>query len=260
MRTISLIIDYTHLFRYDIGMRKSTITEQTDEAGKFETEQFDCESPKSIVICSHGNGVRRWDGEEFFYNVAERYKDRAFFLVDQTKVIEDGCELIDLRLMIARVQGLISEATEKYPGVPITVLGHSMGCGVASLLNIDDVSRMILIAPAGGDVLKLMVQRYGQSIVKGSLIKTSDGLNKLLSKEYVNSIGGVIWEQKYEKLLKNFSEVYAYEAGDDDIVTEERRAPLRPMPFASYKIINGATHNFHGEALEKLYKEIDELI
>lgn len=241
-------------------MRKSSVTTNRDAAGEYESEVFDCENPKSLVICVHGNGVRRWDGEEFFSNVANNYPNHAFYLVDLTQPFDGGCELIDLKLMVARVEKLIAQAKSNYPDVEINILAHSMGCGVSSLVDTEGIARMILVAPAGGDVVKLMVSRYGEGVLNGGMVKTSDGLNKLLSKAYVDSVGGIVWEEKYENLLKRFKEVYAYESGEDEIVTEERRAPLRTMPFATYKVIEGATHNLHGDALKKLYSEIDNLI
>lgn len=241
-------------------MRKSKVSTHVDAAGSYESEVFSCDQPKRIVICAHGNGVRRWDGEDFFYKVADHYPDHAFYLVDQTQVIEDGCKLIDLSLMVERVQSLVRQATSDHPGVPVTVLAHSMGCGVSSLLDTRDIRQMILVTPAGGDVLKLMIDRYGEGIVSGGLIRTSDGLNKLISKEYVDSVGGVIWEEKYTQLLENFKEVYVFEAGEDDIISEDRRAPLRTIPFKQYTVIPGATHNLHGAALNKLFLEIDTIL
>ena len=231
-----------------------------DAAGMYETEVFDCDNPKSVVICAHGNGVRRWDGESFFYNVAKRYTNHAFYLVDQTQPFDGGCELIDLRLMVHRVQDMLNQACSDYPGVPITILAHSMGCGVASLLDVRNVTRMIFITPASGDVVQINVARYGKHILDGSMVKTSDGLNKLFSKEYMDSVSGVKWEEKYTALLKHFGEIYVFEAGSDEILTEERRAANRTLPFKGYKVIDGATHNFHDEALEKLYSEIDDLL
>lgn len=241
-------------------MRKSKVSTLTDAAGQYETEVFGCEQPKSLVICAHGNGVRRWDGEDFFYNVAGHYPDHAFYLVDQTQVIEDGCELIDLKLMVERLQSLIRQAVSDYPGVPITILAHSMGCGVASLLDVTNVTRMILVTPASGDVIELMISRYGRDILSGGLVRTSDGLNKLLSKQYVDSVSGVVWEEKYLQLLKHFKEIYAFESSDDEILTEDRKALTRGLPFKKHTVINGGTHNLHGAALKKLFAEIDDLI
>jgi len=241
-------------------MRKSTVSTHKDDAGEYDSEIFDCENPKSVVICVHGNGVRRWDGEEFFYNVADHYPDHVFYLVDLTQPFDGGCELIDLQLMIARMEKLIAQARADHPDAEINILAHSMGCGVSSLIDTKGISRMILVTPAGGDVVKLMISRHGEDILQGGMVKTSDGLNKLLSKAYVDSVSGVIWEEKYTNLLERFKEVYVFEAGKDEIVTEERRAPLRTLPFAKYSVIDGATHNLHGEALEKLYTEIDDLI
>lgn len=241
-------------------MRKSNVSTRRDAAGEYEAEVFDCENPKSVVICVHGNGVRRWDGENFFYNVAEHYPEHAFYLVDLTQPFEGGCELIDLKLMVKRVQKLIDQASADYPDTPIVILAHSMGCGVASLLDTTAVSRMLFITPASGDVVELMISRYGEKILDGGMVKTSDGLNKLFSKEYVDSVGGVVWEEKYIELMKHFSEIYVFESSDDEILTEARRVATRVLPFKGHVMIKGGTHNLHGKALESFYKEIDSLI
>jgi pimeloyl-ACP methyl ester carboxylesterase len=241
-------------------MRNSTVFIEVDDAGQYESEVFDCKDPKSVVICAHGNGVRRWDGENFFYNVADRFASHAFYLVDQTQPFEDGCELISLELMVARLQNLIEQAMKDHPDTQVVILAHSMGCGVASLLDISKVSRMIFVTPASGDVVDLMISRYGKNILNGGMVRTSDGLNKLLSKGYIDSVTDVVWEEKYKRLLSNFKEVYAYEAANDEILSLERREATRSLPFKVHKIIDGATHNFHGQALELLFKEIEDLI
>ena len=61
-------------------------------------------------------------------------------------------------------------------------------------------------------------------------------------------------------MLQNFSEVYMFEAGSDEILGE-RRQKLRNLNlnFKQYKIIPEATHNFHGAALKKLFIEMDKI-
>lgn len=240
-------------------MRSSVVSAKTDSAGSYETELFETPNPKSVVICSHGNGVRRWDGEHFFHQVAEHYPNHAFLLVDQNQVIDDGCKLNDLSIMTARVQGLIATAQQKYPAVSIMVLAHSMGCGVVTKLDLSAVEKVIFVAPAAGDAAKKLIERYGPEVANGMLTKTSDGLTKLVSKEYFDSIKDIVWEEEYKKLLKTYLKIYAFESGDEEIVGDERLAH-RDMPFASYKIIPGAKHNYAGAALEKLFAELDRLL
>lgn len=241
-------------------MRNSTISTYSDSGGTFEVEIFAAENPKSVIICSHGNGDRRWDGENFFYNVTNQYQRSAFYLVDQNQVIEDGCKLNDLNIMVQRVQRLIERAKKDYPEVPIIILGHSMGCGVAAKLELDDVEKVIFVAPTAGKEFVKLKRRYGDNITKtGGIVKTTDGLNKFISKEYLDSVKSIDWEEEYKKLLNRFSEVYVFESGAEEIVGEERILH-KDMPFKVHKIIHGATHNYHGEALSLLYAELDSLL
>ncbi len=240
-------------------MRTSQVTTQADQAGSYELEVFDCARPVSVIVCAHGNGVRRWDGENFFYNVAEHYTGSAFLLVDQNQPYEDGCKLNDLQVMVSRVQGLVVKAKADYPGVPVIVMGHSMGCGVAARLDTKDVSKMIFIAPTAGDETKKLLERYGPAIMQGQVVKSSDDLTKNLSKEYVDSVQGIVWEEEYPKLLERFPEVYVFEAGNEEMISQER-FKHRAMPFAGYKIMPGATHNVSGQALQALFAELDPLM
>lgn len=240
-------------------MRTSKILIEHDEAGPYEVEVFGCASPKSVIVCSHGNGVRRWDGEKFFYNVAEHYGDHKFLLVDQNQLYEDGCKLNDLAVMVARVQGLIDKATADDPGVPIIVLGHSMGCGVIARLDLGNVKSVVFVAPAAGDATARLVKRYGDDITNGMIVKTSDGLTKYISKEYVQSVTGIVWEEEYDKLLLRYKTVHVFESGNEEVIGEDR-FKHRTMPFASYSTIAGAKHNLAGPPLELLFKELDSLL
>jgi pimeloyl-ACP methyl ester carboxylesterase len=240
-------------------MRTSQVITKEEQAGSYEIEVFDCAKPTSVIICSHGNGVRRWDGENFFYNVVEHYPGSAFLLVDQNQVYKDGCKLNDLQIMVDRVQGLVTKAKADYPGVPIIVMGHSMGCGAAARLSPQDVSKMIFVAPTAGDETAKLLRRYGPDILAGQEVKSSDGLTKFVSKEFVDSVQSVVWEEEYKKLLTEFSAVHVFEAGKEELVSEER-FKHRDMPFETYTIIPGATHNVHGQALQDLFVELDRLI
>lgn len=240
-------------------MRKSTVTTHSDSDGKYEVEIFDTDNPKSVVVCAHGKGVRRWDGEHFYHNLAEHYRDRAFLLVDQTQPYKDGCAMTSFDIMIARVQQLVSKAKHDYPGVPIVVVGHSFGCAVSSRLDLTDVSKVVFVAPAAGDETAKLLDRYGDDIVNGKETKSSDGLTKFISKEFVDSVRGKVWEEEYQNLLARYKEVYCFESDAEEIVGDER-LEHRKMPFAGYEIIEGALHNYSGDSLNKLCNHLDKLL
>ncbi len=80
---------------------------------RYEFEIFDHLTPKTVIVCAHGNGVRRWDGEKFFYAVAEHFADSAVLLVDQNQPDGDGVRLNPLSILKSRVEELVprSQAT-----------------------------------------------------------------------------------------------------------------------------------------------------
>lgn len=240
--------------------RKSRVISITDTAGPFEVELFEASNPKSVVVCAHGNGVRRWDGEMFFLNIANHYSESVFYLVDQNQTIPDGCQLNELPIMAARVQAAIEMAQSRdYPGSLITILAHSMGCGVTTQLNLAGIEKVIFVAPGAGNAAEGLIERYGIDVANGRMTRTSDGNNKYVTKQYFQSVEGIIWEDEYEKLLARFKNVAVFESGDEEIVGEER-FKHRSMPFASYQVIPGAKHNYSGVSLELLEKQLDKML
>ena len=239
--------------------RESTILIEHDTSGAYEVEVFDTSHPKSIVVCVHGRGVHREDGEAFFYAIAKHYPDHVFILVDQNQFDGDTCLLSPLKVALGRVQRVIGLAHEKYPEAPLVLLGHSMGSGLITQLDLTNVSRAIFVAPAAGKETDKLISRYGADVANGKVTISSDGLKKNMSKEYFESVQGVVGGDEYRRLLAHFASVYVFESGDEEIVCEER-FELRDMPFANYEIIPGATHNVHDKALQQLFASLNSLL
>ncbi len=240
--------------------RQSTVTTTRDSAGDYEVEVFECQNPKRVIVCSHGGGVRRWDGEEFFYSVAEHFADSAVLLVDQNQLEHGIVKLNPLPVMVARVSGLIDLAKQEYPGVPIIVIAHSFGCGVASQLDISALSAMVLVAPTVGAPERRLIDQYGEEIVNGMQVMTSDNLQKIYTAEHYASLEGITWKDEYTKLVRHYSPVYAFEAGADEIISEEERAPNRSVQFTKYLVLDGAPHNLAGKPLADFFAKLDPLL
>jgi len=134
-----------------------------------------------------------------------------------------------------------------------------MGCGIVTRLNLNAVGKVIFVAPTAGNESLRLYRRYGSNIVDGKLTVSTDGRKKYMSKEYVASMQGIVWEDEYRALLDRYHEVYVFEAENEEIVGEDRFA-LRKLPFAGYTIIPGATHNLHGEALERFIVQCSDLL
>lgn len=224
-------------------------------------EVFDHDKPKRIIIGVHGNGVPRWDGEKFYYQVAEHFTDSTVVLVDQNQFDADGnAQLNPYDTSVNRVQLSIQDIKEKHPNLPIWIVAHSMGCGISAGLNVSDIEGMIFVAPAaGGKQIDKLTERYGEDITEGKTILTSDGLTKIYPKEYIDSIAEMVWKDAYLQLIKKIKTVHVFESGDDDIINESDRAELRDIPFASYTIIDGATHNISGAFSAELFDHMEKI-
>ncbi len=64
-------------------------------------------------------------------------------------------------------KSLVAVATNDYQGVPITVMGHSMGYGIIAHLQLADVAQVIFVAPTAGDQTAGLLERYGSDILEG---------------------------------------------------------------------------------------------
>ncbi len=240
-------------------MRKSTVKIRHDSAGEYEEELFDCDNPKRVVVCVHGGGVRRWDGEKFFYAVAEHFSDSAVLLVDQNQQNGEYIKINPLPVAVERITKLLAESKQKYPDIPVVVLAHSFGGGVASLLNLESVKSLVLVTPTAGSSFESYVERHGKDVENGLQVTTSDGLKKEYSAEFMKSIKGIVWEDKYAELMKGTVPVYVFEAGSDEIIGDERFA-LRNIPFTNYFILKGAHHNLSGKNLTEFFEKLDPIL
>ncbi|HSW80021.1 MAG TPA: hypothetical protein VLG47_04565 [Candidatus Saccharimonadales bacterium] len=240
-------------------MRKSSIANRHDSAGDYEEEIFESDKPERVIIGVHGGGVRRWDGEKFFYAIAEHYTDSAIMLVDQNQQSGEFIKNNPLSIAIERINNLVTEAKKNHPGVPIIIIAHSFGCGVASMVNLNDIQSLVLVTPTAGSSYQSYIERHGKEAENGLQVTTSDGLKKEYTAAFMQSIKGITWEDTYTKLTKGSVPVYVFEAGSDEIIGPERYV-LRDIPFKEYLILDGAPHNLSGKYLDDFFAKLDPLL
>lgn len=240
--------------------RPSTIQAYSDAAGSYEVEIFEAANAQRIIVCAHGSGVLRGDGEDFFYAVAEHYLNDTVILVDQNQRDGDMVILSPFDILIRRIESTVQLAASMYPGTDIILMAHSMGCVVASQVVSPAITSYVMVTPAAGNQRNSLIRRYGEGISEGQIVLSSEGTRKHITKAYFESIKDIDREVLYQDFLKRVTvPVYAFEAGDEDIVGEERFAH-RTMPFTDYQIIPGATHNLHGAALDDFFGRVDSLL
>jgi len=95
------------------------------------------------VICSHGFGVRA-DSRGMFPEIAAAFPDYEFTLFDYCEITPSGDTVLrPLEEQAEILQRHINDA----PDGEIVLLGHSMGCVVAGLVDLSRVSKVVLLAP-----------------------------------------------------------------------------------------------------------------
>lgn len=111
---------------------------------------------KGIVFCADGAGGYGWTTEALAYTAAEEGVPVYVKLVDWSHgrgwMITDNCHWRNTAEQGKKLADKVAAARERYPGVPVYLVGHSAGCAVcleaARHLNRNSVERIVLLAPS----------------------------------------------------------------------------------------------------------------
>jgi pimeloyl-ACP methyl ester carboxylesterase len=154
------------------------------------------------VICSHGFGVKA-DSRGMFPEIAAAFPDWEFKMFDYNEVRPNGDTVVSsLHAQAKKLQRVIDETESD----EIVLLGHSQGCLVAGLVNLEKVSKVILLAPPVGTSMKHVI---GVLAGRPSAVYNPDGVSKLpradgttthLEKGYIESLGAVKPLELYQKI------------------------------------------------------------
>jgi pimeloyl-ACP methyl ester carboxylesterase len=113
-------------------------------------------SAKGIVFCADGAGGFGWTTEALAHTAAEDRIPIHVELVDWSHgrgmMITDNCHWRHTQEQGRRLANMIGVAHDRYPGLPVYLVGHSAGCAICLEstrgLPPNSVERIVLLAPS----------------------------------------------------------------------------------------------------------------
>ncbi len=209
----------------------------------------------STVLCSHGFGVGA-DSRGMFTQIAAAFPEHTFVMFDYNQIDKSG----DMVVRPLDEQAKILQRKRAEIKEDVILLCHSQGCMVAGLASLNNVSKVILLAPPSkmdvAKMLRLFGFREGSVVNRNgvSRLARSDGSYTLVPKEYFDFIDTVNPLSVYQKIGEKFESVIL-KAHDDEILGETNFDGTG-IPVL---IIDG-DHNFSGKyrkgLLETLQSEL----
>lgn len=241
-------------------MSSSTKTYQ-DDTGDYIVEIFEVPDPKAVVVCAAGFGMNRYDGHALFKDVAESLNDYTRYLVDLNQVSGGALTANPLSVQVNRFNTILAEARTR--GLPVILIGHSMGCIVISQANTQS-EPTIFLAPAVRDIhSKLQSTLLGRpqttELPDGTMkAGRSDGSITTIPKQFWDEVKGIDLRTLYAGALMR-SSIALVVAGQDQLLKAETHDVL-DLPFKQTVTIVGADHDFSGSARPELITTITKLI
>ena len=121
-----------------LDIRKSVLWPEREEGKKIYCERYLADSPKGVVMISHGfTETAEKYKEVIYYFVKKQYHvylpeycghGRSYRLIPESSLVhvDDYQRYVDDFLYVAKM------ATKENPGLPVFLYGHSMGGGLAA--------------------------------------------------------------------------------------------------------------------------------
>lgn len=244
---------------------KTTIHKNQDEAGKYITEEIINGKPEKLIVYAHGFGVKRGDANNMFYDVVNIAKNSKSLLIDLNQDEESGLIINDFGAQSRRLNSEISKLRASNPGLPIILVGHSMGCALIAKNKIL-AKQAIFLAPAVSDVeAKLkprLMEREGSHYSTEERIlyaKRSDGTTSKVPDSFFDSVRGETWKDRYEEYIGVQPNTFLIVAEEDEILKVETKGILK-LKFKKINIIERADHNFLGESRKKMLSVVSGLL
>ena len=207
------------------------------------------------VICSHGFGVDKTD-RGLFIDIAADFPDDKFEMFDYNimesngdmtvRTLEEQAEILNKHLANAK---------------DVTLLCHSQGCVIASLSSLENVTKVIFLAPPDNLDLERFVEVFSVrpetkfDPTGTSVFVRSDGTKTYIGSDFIQSVQDQHVAENYQKLASQVP-LTILRSLNDEVVGETSFKWLDK----SHIIDMDANHNFNGESRQKLIEKLHELI
>ena len=247
---------------------QDNVYKKQDKNGKYIVEEFISGDPDKLIICVHGFGVNRGDGGDMFFDIARNQQNAVVVLVDLNSPDEQSnmLKVNNFSDQYSRLEEVIKGFKLKYPDLPLSLIGHSMGCALIAKNKIPADQKLIFLTPAFGNVsakLKPMLmvreESYYDEAGKQIVAKRSDGSFTLVPDSFFEEIKNETWSERYEDYLQIQPDVDLIIAGEDEILKSETKNIIK-LKFNSVQVIEGADHNFLGKSRAEMLEVVSQTI
>ena len=215
-----------------------------------------------MVVFSHGFGVR-YDSRGMFTEIAAALPSDIGYVLFDYNDIDEAHNLVHANGFSDQTRRLaaVLEWTKRQEGVKqVSLIGHSLGSLVIADLAPPEIHKMLLLVPPttslGGARRGRYTNKQGVQLVRGVWhIPRQDGTTTLISEAVFDELDKVDAEGELVKLgmLQPFTLIIA-EA--DDVLLDDDYTELMVMDTITSLGVEGANHNFDGQARPELIKII----
>ncbi len=222
------------------------------------------DTPKHIIIYSHGFGVRK-DDRGLFTDIAAALPSIEHVMFDYNEVDETANTLTvaALNVQAQKLLDVITNARAEHPDATIDLIAHSQGCVVAALACPDGIRKTIFTAPPNKVLdteikIKQMYGQYNLTFTKEDTIRIprKDGSTTIIPPEYWRVRNGLDAQEMYNKLAEQ-TDLTIITATEDEVLGEVVFDHLSP----DIKIMPMVTgHNFEKEGRATLIAAIRNIV
>lgn len=137
-----------------------------------------------------------------FTEIAANFPEITFEMFDYNRILENGdIEVASLNDQAKKLQDILDQQKDK-----VIIIAHSQGCITAGMVTLDNVRKVILLAPpekmSMQRVIDKLMKKPGAKIDLGGMSKLprSDGTTTLISREYIESVSNINPMQMYQTM------------------------------------------------------------
>ncbi|HRI05765.1 MAG TPA: alpha/beta hydrolase [Candidatus Dojkabacteria bacterium] len=203
------------------------------------------ENSSGILFMVHGFGVKS-DSRGMYNKLAEIFGDRFLtvrFHLGSIDSLKNSIVVPSYSKQVETFESVIDAVLEKYPGKKFSIVAHSQGCYIASLLLTAknyNVDKVFLISPSiRNDISEKLKSRYkdkdGSLIdeTKTSKLVRSDGSVTLVPSDFWKEADSIDTYELFSKVETNFDATFIWPKGDINVKPDEYRRliSLKPKKF-----------------------------